>query len=148
MGRAKLEQEIQSCLQAVQYMDNMYEEYAKKNGLTYMSLYILETIYEYGCCTQKQISEVTLYPKQTVNMVIRLFLEKDWVTLKQAESDRRSKSVQLTESGKIFAKRVVEPYWKAADDAFGEVESEERKALVKGLNTFSRSLSDKVQKIL
>lgn len=147
MSETKLEQEIQSCLQVMQSMDTMYEEYAHKNGLTYMSLYILETIYEQSICTQKIISEITLYPKQTVNMVIRSFLQKGWVELKQDESDRRNKYIQLTESGEAFAKQVIEPYWNAASDAFGELENEERKIMVQTLNTFSHSLVKKIQNI-
>lgn len=147
MRETKMEQEIQSCLQVMQSMDTMYEEYAHKNGLTYMSLYILETIYEQSICTQKLISEITLYPKQTVNMVIRSFLQKGWVELKQDESDRRNKYIQLTESGEAFANQVIEPYWNAAGDAFGELGSTEREIMVQTLNKFSHSLIKKVHKI-
>lgn len=147
MSETKLEREIQSYLQAMQSMDTMYEEYAHKNGLTYMSLYILETIYEQNICTQKLISEITLYPKQTVNMVIRSFLQKGWVELKQDESDRRNKYIRLTENGEAFAKQVIEPYWNAIGDAFGELGNEERKIMVQALNTFSHSLVEKIQKI-
>lgn len=147
MSQTVPEQEIQSCLQVVQSMDTMYEEYARKNGLTYMSLYVLETIYENEVCTQKLISEITLYPKQTVNMVIRSFVDKGWVILKQDEADRRNKHIRLTTDGETFARRVIEPYWNAADDAFRELESEERKIMVRTLNAFSRSFAEKVQRI-
>lgn len=147
MSEVELEQNIQSFLQVMQSMDMMYEEYARKNGLTYMSLYILETIYEQNVCTQKLISELTLYPKQTVNMVIRSFLAKRWVELKQDESDRRNKHIQLTENGEAFAKQVIESYWNAASDAFSELESNEREIMIQALNTFSHSFAEKVQKI-
>ena len=144
MNRMKLEQDFRGCLQIMQSMDTMYEEYARKHGLTYMSLYILETVYEQGGCTQKLISEITLYPKQTVNMVIRSFLEKGWVTLKSDNSDRRSKRVWLTQDGEGFARQVIEPYWSAASDAFGALEDDARGIMVQALHTFSRSLTEKV----
>ena len=147
MSREKLDQEIQSCLQSMQVMDAMYEEYARKNGLTYMSLYILETIYEQSVCTQKLISEITLYPKQTVNMVIRSFLKKGWVVLEQDEIDRRNKRIQLTGVGRVFARQIVEPYWDAASEAFSELNSEEREKMIKIWNTFSHAFAEKVQKI-
>lgn len=145
MRRESSEQELQSCLQVIQTMDTMYEEYARRNGLTYMSLYILETIYERSGCTQKEISEVTLYPKQSVNMVIRSFLERDWVELRQDESDRRSKCIRLTERGQAFARRVIEPYWAAAGDAFGGLEDEARTVMVHTLGAFSSALAEKVR---
>lgn len=144
MNRMKLEEDIQGCLQVMQSMDTMYEEYARKHGLTYMSLYILETVYEQGGCTQKRISEITLYPKQTVNMVIRSFLEKGWVTLEPDKSDRRSKCIRLTRDGEVFAKQVIEPYWAAASDAFGALEDDARGVMVQALRAFSRSLTEKV----
>lgn len=147
MNLEKLECEIQSCMKVMQSMDTMYEEYARRNGLTYMSLYILETIYEKSICTQKLISEITLYPKQTVNMVIRSFLEKGWVALEPDKNDRRNKCIQLTESGRSFARQVVEPYWDAASDAFGELGCEERRVMVKTLNAFSNSFVNKVRRI-
>ena len=46
-------------------MDKTYEEYARANGLTHLSLSMLEAIYEAGdICTQKRISEETHYPSR------------------------------------------------------------------------------------
>lgn len=112
-----------------------------------MSLYVLETIYEQEKCTQKLISEITLYPKQTVNMVIRSFLKRGWVLFEQDESDRRNKYVKLTDSGEIFAKKVVEPYWDAGCCAFGELKKSERLILLRTLKTFTDSFVDKVKNI-
>lgn len=145
MEQKRLEQEIQECFQVMQAMDSLYEEYARKNGLTYMSLYILETIYEQKSCTQKQISEITLYPKQTINMVIRAFLEKGWVALAQDEADRRSKCIGLTERGEAFAEAVIVPYWEAGSCAFGELEEEERRIMLRALRRFVGSFAEKVR---
>lgn len=145
MEEQKIEQEIQTCFQIMQSMDTLYEAYARKNGLTYMSLYILETIYEKKGCTQKFISGATLYPKQTVNIVIRSFLEKGWVVLEQDAEDRRSKYIRLTEAGDAMAQRVIEPFWDAAADAFGELGAQERSLMIRTLKTFTDSFAEKVR---
>lgn len=142
-----LENEIQTCFQIMQSMDNLYEDYARKNGLTYMSLYILETIYEQKTCTQKQISEITLYPKQTVHMVIRSFLENGWVTLEPATNDRRNKQIKLTELGEIFSKQVIDPYWNAGIFAFSKMTAEERSTMLRTLQTFTHAFAKEVKKI-
>lgn len=139
-----LETEIHQYFQFLQSMDNLYEEYARKNGLTYMSLYILETIYSEADCTQKLISQITLYPKQTVNMVIRSFMEKGWVTLEQSENDRRNKLVRLTEAGAAFARQVVEPYWDAGECAFSELDPQDRRTTLRTLKAFGQSFTRKI----
>lgn len=143
----KIEKEIQCCSQIMQSMDNLYEEYARKNGLTYMSLYILETIYEQRRCTQKRISEITLYPKQTVNMVIRSFLEKGWVMLEPDKADRRNKYVSLTEEGEAFAGKIIENYWAAGSCAFSQLESQEREIMLRTLKTFADSFAQNVRQL-
>lgn len=142
-----LENEIQICFQIMQSMDTLYEDYARKNGLTYMSLYILETIYEQKTCTQKQISEITLYPKQTVHMVIRSFLENGWVTLETATDDRRNKQIKLTQLGETFSKQVITPYWNAGICAFSKMNAEERSTMLRTLQTFTHAFAKEVKKI-
>ncbi len=57
-----------------QDMDRAYEAYAKAKGLNYLSLMVLEEIYELGeNCMQKQISEDTHYPKQSIHLVVKSF---------------------------------------------------------------------------
>ncbi len=136
---------IQSYFQLMQAMDTLYEEYARKKGLTYMSLYILETVYEQGECTQKEIAAITLYPKQTVNMVIRSFLQKGWVALFSDEVDRRNKRVSLTKDGSAFAKAVIEPLWEAGCAAFMELDTGEREVMLRTLREFSVSFMKRVR---
>lgn len=142
-----LDRELMGFFRTMQSMDTLYEEYARKNGLTYMSLYILETLYEYRRCTQKDISQTTLYPKQTVNMVIRGFQQKGWVTLEPEETDRRSKCVCLTAAGYAFAQRVVEPYWEAGLRAFGTLEEGRRKAILQGLRAYAGAFEQEIRKL-
>lgn len=147
MAPERSAQEIQACFQSMQAMDDLYEEYARKNDLTYMSLYILETIYEQGSCTQATVSEATLYPKQTVNMVIRSFRKKDWVILEQDKTDRRNKYIKLTAAGEAFARQVIEPYWAAADNALGELQASDRSIMLRTLRAFTDSFAEKVRGI-
>ncbi len=146
-NRMEIDHELQSYFQIMQSMDSLYEEYARKNGLTYMSLYILETLYEQNGCTQKKISEVTLYPKQTVNMVIRSFMEKGWVELEQSEDDRRNKRVELTEAGRQFARKTVETFWSAGSNAFAELGAVERGIMIRTMRAFATSFSEKVRRL-
>ena len=64
-------------------LDAIYAKYAESRGLTFMSLSILEILYEKGKCTQKEICEESHYQKQSVNVIIRSFLNEGYVKLKE-----------------------------------------------------------------
>lgn len=131
----------------MQTLDNIYEEYARKNNLTYMSMFILETLYDRKKCTQKEISEATMYSKQSVNMVIQSFLNKDWVFFEQAENDKRSKYVKLTPLGEQLSKHIFEPFWNSMDKAFAELNEHKREIMFEELSVLTNSFKEKVKKI-
>ena len=87
-------------IEQFQNMDNAYEAYAKSKGLTYLSLMVLDVIYALGDgCTQKQISEDTHYPKQSINLVVKSFLEDGIIELRELPENRKNKGITLTEKG-------------------------------------------------
>lgn len=88
----------------MQRIGHLYEEYAKSKGMTYMSMCILEAICTHpDNCTQKCICEETHYPKQSVNLIIKSFLQAGYITLEELSADRRNKHIMLTEKGRDYA---------------------------------------------
>lgn len=145
MSQSTLEQQMQLFFRLMQNMDTMYETYARAHGLTYMSLYILETIYATQDCTQARISEQTVYAKQTVNMVIDSFQNRGWVRRDPNPNDRRSKLIRLTPAGKAVAQQIIEPFWCAGSLAFAELDENERAIMLRSLLSFVRIFSEKVE---
>ena len=88
--------------------DYTYETGAKARGLSLNELTVLEVLYEStGDCTQKKICEKWLLPKQTVNMILKGFVEKGYVALRPMERDKRSKALCLTAAGRAYAGAVL-----------------------------------------
>ena len=88
--------------------DHTYETWAKARGLSLNELTVLEVLCEStGDCTQKKICEEWLLPKQTVNMILKGFVEKGYVTLRPMERDKRSKALCLTAAGRAYAGAVL-----------------------------------------
>ena len=88
--------------------DHTYEAWAKARGLSLNELTVLEVLYEStGDCTQKKICEKWLLPKQTVNMILKGFVEKGYVALRPMERDKRSKALCLTAAGRAYADAVL-----------------------------------------
>ena len=98
-------------IEQFQNMDNAYEAYAKSKGLTYLSLMVLDEIYALGDgCTQKQISEDTHYPKQSINLVVKAFLEDGIVELRELPENRKNKGITLTEKVGGSVMMLSSPY--------------------------------------
>ena len=98
-------------IEQFQNMDNAYEAYAKSKGLTYLSLMVLDEIYALGSgCTQKLISEDTHYPKQSINLVVKSFLEDGIVELRELPENRKNKGITLTEKGRRDRSTEVKMY--------------------------------------
>ncbi len=131
----------------IQGLDRLYGEYARKNGLTYMSLLVLEAINDNPGCTQMKICEETNYPKQTVNMIVKSFLSKGWVELVEHSEDRRNKSVNLTPSGRELVRDVVDPFWDCARRTLEGIDEGEREAAFRVVSAFSEGFFEAAAKL-
>ena len=73
-----MEVEIQQLMndvnRAIIKFRGVYSSWSKKHGVNYNEMLVLYTIRDNGFCTQKQICENYLLPKQTVNHVITSML--------------------------------------------------------------------------
>ena len=108
MAKTALRKQMEQLNEGWRTIDSLYDQFARSAGLSYMSLSVLEYIYETsGTCTQKLICEYTHYPKQTVNMIIRTLWEKGYVEMKEIDSDRRNKAINLSKTGREYAGKVV-----------------------------------------
>lgn len=86
----------------------VYEEWAKAHGLSETGLWVLRAIYyDKESCTQKKISEQWVIPKQTVNMILKDFEKKGFVSFIPVQEDRRNKKIFLTDAGKKYADSVI-----------------------------------------
>lgn len=138
-----------SFLDSMQSLDRLYEEYAKAKGMTYMSLTVLDVIYEQPeCCTQKQICEQTHYPKQSVNLIINTFRESGYIELREIPSDRRNKQIILTAKGKTYADEVIGKLWEADEKATNTLSEKQRDELLKLIKIYENAFSEEVTKLI
>lgn len=87
---------------------SLYEDWAKRHGLSYYELLVILSLSESeGICKQKDICRDWVLPKQTVNTILKHFLERSWVTLVPSEEDRRNKDILLTDAGNEFVQIAV-----------------------------------------
>lgn len=145
----ELEKQINRFYKNCQSIDRMYEEYAKATGLTYMSSTVLGIIYDYPeNCTQKLICEETHFPKQSVNMIIKSFLEQGYVELNEIPSDRRNKQINLSEEGKIYADKIIGKLRKAEYNAMEALTFEQREHLINLIEIYEKSFQNNIANLI
>ncbi len=81
----------------------VYSAWSKKHGVSYNEMLVLYTIRDNGFCTQKQICESYLLPKQTVNHVITSMLREGLLCDSPENSSGREKAYVFTAKGEEYA---------------------------------------------
>lgn len=88
--------------------NDVYEEWARAQGLSVNSLWVLYSCYDDSkLCTQKTISQTWNIPKQTVNTILKDFSERGLVEMTSIPKDKRNKQLRLTPAGNAFADEVI-----------------------------------------
>ena len=135
-------------IEQLRNMDRVYEEYAKSKGLNYISLMVLAELYELGDgCTQKQISEDTHYPKQSINLVIRAFLNEEILVLRELPENRKNKGITLTPKGRQFCKDVVEPLLQQEEQVMAQIGEANSRELSRLLELYGKIYCDCLKQV-
>lgn len=124
-----VEEKTKAFCNAWQSLSMIYEDYARKSGISYNALYILNAVQQIENCTQKQICERTLLPKQTVNNVITGFFKSGYIELLELPENRRIKTIHLTEKGREYANTLI-PHIHQADRLAMETLTEEQQDML------------------
>ncbi len=80
---------------------------AKKFNINYHEMLMMYHLYRHGVCTQKQICEYYLLPKQTVNNIVMDMKENDYIRMEFAENNRKENVIVLTPSGEEYISNLV-----------------------------------------
>lgn len=80
----------------------IYSAWSVAHGISYHEMLVIYTIREFGFCTQKQICDSYLLPRQTMNNVIRGMRENGLLTYSKEHSPGREKAFVLSDKGKQY----------------------------------------------
>ena len=121
-----------------------YSLFAKAMGINFTAICILECLSESDVLiTQKELSEKLVIPKQMVNTVIKSLWEQGFVELKET-TDRRSKLVILTDTGKEYSAKTIKHLQNVDYTAWGCFTDEEIKTLIGLIEKYEGSFKDAV----
>lgn len=97
---------------AVIRLRGIYSSWSLSHNISYNEMLVLYTIREYGYCTQKQICDNYLLPRQTMNHVIAVMRQKGLLEINADYCTGREKAFVLTEKGKSYA----DPFLKSLNE--------------------------------
>ncbi|MCI8864135.1 MAG: winged helix-turn-helix transcriptional regulator [Lachnospiraceae bacterium] len=136
-------------LRDIQYA--AYKLHARKYNLTSKELFVLfvlDIIWFAGDgCLQSEICERLSATKQTVSAIIKKFWKLGYLSLTEAENDRRNKIVRFTDAGREYAKDIIPPAASAEIDAMAELEGKDIIEMVRITTLFSNCMKKKFGEI-
>ena len=121
----------------------VYGKLAQKHGISYNALLILSVLDE-KICTQKEICDTLLLPKSTVHSILLEYIKKGYMTL-EAGSNKKEKLIYFTESGKIYAKQIMDNVHSVEMKAMETMGSEQCKQLMESNQQFYEALEKEVE---
>lgn len=127
--------------------DKIYRNLSKNSGLSPCSFWILYVLREdEDPLTQSEICEMLHEPKQTVNSALKKLDLDGYITLSSG-SDRRSKSISLTEKGLCLAAGTVDLVMAAEQNALEEFTEEELHTFISLFRKYTQTLKQKTKNI-
>ena len=123
----------------VQYR-GLYAAWSKAHGISYHVLLVLYTIREQVFCTQKQICDSYLLPRQTINHVMLDLRERGLLELNPEHCIGREKAFVLSEQGRRYAGPLLEALNRMELQTLETVGTQNIRALVQAVLTYDEAL--------
>ncbi len=120
---------------------SLYKAVAQSFGLTECAMWILYFVSKSKKpLTQLEISQQTMYPKQTVNSTVTKLVADGFIELKTTTENKKNKYIFLTEKGKALAQCTVEKMYFAETKAVKSLGRDKMNEYIKLHNEFVAAL--------
>ena len=86
---------------------SIYAAWSKKHEISYNEMLVFYTIRDNGFCTQKQICDSYLLPRQTMNHVFAKLYTDSIIKVSAEYSAGREKAFVLTDRGRAYAEPLI-----------------------------------------
>lgn len=127
--------------------DGVYRDAARKLNVSETTLWILYTFRaEARPMTQSYMCQRLHQPKQTVNSALKQLEAQGCISL-CAGGDRRTKEIVLTEKGEALAEKTADQVIAAEEQAFADMPSDEKAALLDLLKKYTSLLRKATEKL-
>jgi len=94
---------------AISRVNGLYARWAQMHDVNFYAMHIFYFLQKRGPVTQKQISEDSKIPKQSINNVIITLKKDGYISIIPGSRDRREKIIALTEKGRGYIQEKLMP---------------------------------------
>ena len=119
----------------------VYAAWSKKHEISYNEMLVFYTIRDNGFCTQKQICDSYLLPRQTMNHVFAKLCEDGIIEVSSEHSIGREKAFILTDKGRTYAVPLIDSLNRVEDKAIELMGRERIRAMTELVQEFDFALN-------
>lgn len=136
---------IRRIMISINKIDELYERVQRKAGTKGNTVWVLYALDDGKPHSQKQIYEEWLIPKTTLNTIVKELESDGYVRLEIIPGQRREMNIYLTETGKKYARQVLDSFYQAEEEAFRQIEN--ARILSNELENFCQKLGEAFDKL-
>lgn len=118
----------------------IYSSWSANHGISYHEMLVIYTIREFGFCTQKQICDSYLLPRQTMNNVISGMRKNGLLAYSSEHCAGREKAFVLSDQGKAYAAALLASLDLLESGALQRLGNEKMTMLIKLLSEYDEAL--------
>lgn len=131
--------------------DEVYQDLDPLLGLNKIQTGVLYTIEEFrlaglDICTQKDITDVMLYSKQSINGAVTSLRKEGYIELKDIVGNKKSKNIVLTEKGLQYVEKEIDSIVLAENRAFKRLGNTDRRELLFLFEEITKLLNEELNK--
>lgn len=138
--------DIMRLIQALCGINGAYDNIFKSIGLKVNMMWLLYVLDDGEFHSQKQICEDWLFPKTTINTLIKECEAAGYITLQTIPGHKRELQICLTDAGKSYARKVLRSVYEAEEEAFEETLKMCSGSFVSDLIIFSNNMRTAFEK--
>lgn len=146
--------QLGSLMRTMKEIDDVYDDYGSKSGLSASAFWLLYALRERECITgaepftQKQFCREWSFSPQTANSSLKKMQEQGFIRLVPAPGNKKERLVEFTEKGRAKAQELVAPLTTAERRAFASINSEDRRILLRAARQYKALLGEEVKRIM
>ena len=118
----------------------IYSAWSKNHNISYNEMLVLYTIRDEGFCTQKQICDSYLLPRQTMNNVFLKMRKEGIIEIDPSRGIGKEKAFVLTDKGKIYSAPFLDSMNRVESHAADIMGEEKIKQMTELVKEFDRAL--------
>ena len=127
--------------------DDIYRKAARNFDMPELSLWVLYVLRGNPVCTQKDIVDQLLHPKQSVHSAIRALELDGCIEKEYRENNHKNKYIRLTEKGAALAEKTADQIIAAENKAFRALNDTEREAFLDLFERLTYFMDDEMNEI-